>query len=85
MRPQPLAGEQIAGSLAVIGHADWNVDRSAIEAGGEPIGNVAAEPDLVKVAVEKDSNPALAEAVEAQRPQQASELTSAGSARSRSD
>ena len=43
MRPQPLAGEQIAGSLAVVGHADGNVDRSAIEASGQRTGNVAAE------------------------------------------
>jgi hypothetical protein len=34
MRPQSLAGEEITGPLAVIGHADWNVDRSAIKADG---------------------------------------------------
>jgi hypothetical protein len=59
MRPQPLAGEQIAGSLAVVGHADWNVDCSTVEAGGERAGNVATKADLVKVTIEKDSDPAL--------------------------
>src|SRR6185369_10283895 len=68
MRPQLLAGEKIAGPLTVIGHADGNVDRSAIEAGGERIGNVAAEPDLVKAAVKAYGDPALAESVEADRP-----------------
>src|SRR5207245_2858435 len=68
MRPQLLAGEQIAGSLAVVGHADGNVDRNAIEERGQRGGNVAAEPDLVTVAVKTYGDPALAEPVEAERP-----------------
>src|SRR3954466_12502045 len=68
MRPQLLAGEQIAGPLAVIGHANGNVDRSAIEGSGQRVGNVAAEPDLVKVAVKTYGDPAPAESIEAERP-----------------
>src|SRR5919197_5467637 len=68
MRPQPLAGEEIAGPLAVIGHADWNVDRGTIKADRQHLGNVAAEADLVKVAVKEHGDPTLAESVEAERP-----------------
>src|SRR5712671_1645834 len=68
MRPQPLAGEEVAGPLAVIGHANGNVDRSTIKANGQRIGNVAAKPDLMKVAVKAYGDPALAESVEAERP-----------------
>src|SRR6476619_712151 len=68
MRPQPVTGEKVAGPLAVIGHANGNVDRSAIEVSGHRIGNIAAESDLVKVAVKTYGDPALAESVEAERP-----------------
>ena len=68
MRPQPFAGEPIASAFAVIGHPNGNVDRRAIEADRQRVGNVAAKPDLVNVAVEQHCDPALAEPVKAERP-----------------
>ena len=68
MRPQPLAGQEITDPLAVVSHADGNVDRSAVEPGGERLGNVAAEADFVNVAVEEHGDPALAVSIEAEHP-----------------
>ena len=68
MRPQSLTREQITSSLAVIGHADRNVDRRAIEADGQRVRNIVTEPDFVKIAIEENRHPAIAEPVEANRP-----------------
>ena len=67
MWPQSLASEQIAGPFAILGHADRNVDRSAIKANGQRARNVVTKSDLVKVAVEENRNPAIAKPVEANR------------------
>ena len=63
-----LAGEEVTDPLAVVSHAYGNVDRSAIEPGGERLGNVAAELDLANVAVKEHGDPALAVSIEAERP-----------------
>src|SRR3954447_10636244 len=68
MRAQPLAGEAVTGPLAVIGHADWNVDCCAIKADRQCLGYVTIEADPVEVAVKEYSDPALAESVETERP-----------------
>jgi hypothetical protein len=68
MRPQPLAGQEIAGPLTVVSHADGNVDCSAVKPDGERIGDVATETDFVNIAIKKYGDPALAVSIEAERP-----------------
>lgn len=68
MRSQFLARQQIAAPSAVVAHTDWDVDRYPVEWSGQRTGNVAAEPDLTKIAVKEHGDPALAETVEAERP-----------------
>jgi hypothetical protein len=54
--------------LAVICHANGNVDGRAVEPDGERLCNVAAEPDFAMAAVEEYGDPALAVSIEAERP-----------------
>ena len=67
MGPQPLARQEVTNPFAVVSHAYGNVDCCTVEAGGERIGNVATEFDLVKVAVKEHGDPALAVSIEAER------------------
>src|SRR5262249_13902892 len=67
-RPQHLAGQEIAGALAVAGHADRNVDRGPIKRKGQRVCDIAMEGDPAMLTIQENGDPAFAEAIEAERP-----------------
>src|SRR5262249_38285839 len=69
VRSQSFARETIAGALAVVGHADGNVDAGTVEPTAQRVGNICMKGDRSLVAVDDDSDPAFRESVEADGPQ----------------
>ena len=67
--PQLLSREPIAGTLAVLHHADGNIDPGTVEPTGKRGGNIAMEGDRLLITVQDDGNPAARKSVEADRPQ----------------
>src|SRR4051812_25375699 len=56
MRTKFFAGEQVARALAVIGHADRNIDTCPVEWNRQRIGNGGGKTDPPVLAVEVNSN-----------------------------
>src|SRR5262245_485053 len=68
MRAESLTREPITSTLAVIGHADRDIDPGAIERARQRVHNISVEGDCLPVVIEADGDPALAESVEAEGP-----------------
>src|SRR5688572_9362787 len=68
MRAESFTRESITITLAVIGHADRDIDAGTVERARQRIHNISVEGDCLPVAIEAYGDPPLAEPVEAQRP-----------------
>src|ERR1700742_4087010 len=69
VRPQLLTRQSVTGALAVLGHADGDIDRGAVERARQRGRDVAMKRDRPLIAVDDDGDPAFRESVEADRPQ----------------
>ncbi|MGY4171397.1 hypothetical protein ACVIM8_005470 [Bradyrhizobium sp. USDA 4529] len=69
VRAQSYAREKVAIALAVIGHADRDIDPGAIERTRKRVRDVAVKENRTPVAVDGDGDPALGKPVEADRNQ----------------
>ena len=67
MRREPVAREQVAGARAVVTHADGNIDGRAHEGRRQCPRDVRTEFDRPTLAVDPDSDPAVAETIKPEK------------------